>query len=127
MNSIITDGVELTNVDPDGGVTDEEEDVLVDKLVKAIEEGFSFSNTHFKGGATNADVIRMRDEAKNENINRKTARANHKHPITDGFDTVCVATIVKNSVSADLSKMGEQIKDLALSLDNSHNLLRNHI
>ena len=111
--SIISDGAELPNFEPDMG-SDDEEDVLVDNLVKAAGEGFSFSNSNFKGGATKADVSRMRDEAINENNNRKTARANWKQPATEGIDAEYVASIVKNRLSADLSNMGDQIKDLAL-------------
>ncbi|CAN7028336.1 unnamed protein product, partial [Brassica oleracea var. botrytis] len=124
--SIISDGAELPNFEPDMG-SDDEEDVLVDNLVKAAGEGFSFSNSNFKGGATKADVSRMRDEAINENNNRKTARANRKQPATEGIDAEYVASIVKNSLSADLSNMGDQIKDLALSLCNSQNLFQKNM
>ncbi|KAH0922251.1 hypothetical protein HID58_022269 [Brassica napus] len=121
--SIISDGVDLPNFKP-GVESEDEEDVLVDNLVKAAREGFSFSNSNFKGGATKADVSRMRDEAIKENNNRKTARANRKLPATEGVDAEYVASIVKNSLSADLSNMGDQIKDLALSLCNSQNLFQ---
>ncbi|CAG7874340.1 unnamed protein product [Brassica rapa] len=121
--SIISDGVDLPNFEPGVG-SEDEEDVLVDNLVKAAREGFSFSNSNFKGGATKADVSRMRDEAIKENNNRKTARANRKLPATEGVDAEYVASIVKNSLSADLSNMGDQIKDLALSLCNSQNLFQ---
>ncbi|CAF1965382.1 BnaCnng35530D [Brassica napus] len=71
--SIISDGADLSNFESDLG-SDDKEDVLVDNLVKAAREGFSFSNLNFKGGATKADVSRMREEAIKENNNRKTAR-----------------------------------------------------
>ncbi|KAG2265957.1 hypothetical protein Bca52824_073036 [Brassica carinata] len=70
--SIISDGADLSNFESDLG-SDDKEDVLVDNLVKAAREGFSFSNLNFKGGATKADVSRMREEAIKENNNRKTA------------------------------------------------------
>ena len=54
----------------------------------------------------------MHDEAVKENNNRKTARANRKLPATEGIDAEYVASIVKNSLSADLSNMGDQIKDI---------------
>ena len=72
MVSIISDGADLSNFESDLG-SDDKEDVLVDNLVKAAREGFSFSNLNFKGGATKADVSRMREEAIKENNNRKTA------------------------------------------------------
>ncbi|CAN6933690.1 unnamed protein product [Brassica oleracea] len=85
MISIIYDGADIPNFESDVG-SDDEDDVLVDNLVKAAREGFSFSNSNFKGGATKADVSRMRDEAVKENNNRKTARANQKLPATEGID-----------------------------------------
>ncbi|WZZ00154.1 hypothetical protein YC2023_072482 [Brassica napus] len=93
--SIISDGADLPNFVSDVG-SDDEEDVLVDNL----------------GGATKADVSRMHDEAVKENNNQKTARANRKLPATEGIDAEYVASIVKNSLSADLSNMGDQIKDI---------------
>uniref|UniRef100_A0A0D3B9Q9 Uncharacterized protein n=1 Tax=Brassica oleracea var. oleracea TaxID=109376 RepID=A0A0D3B9Q9_BRAOL len=40
-----------------------------------------------QGGATKADVIRMRDEAKKENITCKTASANPKQHVSHVIDT----------------------------------------
>ncbi|KAJ0250217.1 hypothetical protein HA466_0143920 [Hirschfeldia incana] len=88
--SIISDGVEPPNFEPDVEA-DDEGDVLVENLVNAFRQGFSFSNQNFKRGATKADVTRMRD------------------------------------LSADLSNMGVQIKDLALSLCNSQNIFQKKV
>lgn len=101
--------------------------MAVDSLTKAAGEDFSFNNSHFKGGASKADVLRMRDEAKKEISNRKTARVNPKKSLSDGVDAEYVATIVKNSLAADLSTMGDQIKDIGVSLFNSQNLFQKNM
>lgn len=36
----------------------------MDNLVKCIQDGFSFSNSHFTGGVSKADASPMREEAK---------------------------------------------------------------
>ncbi|KAH0860689.1 hypothetical protein HID58_088950 [Brassica napus] len=119
--SIISDGAELPNFEPDVGSNDEE-DVLVDNLVKAAGEGFSFSNSNFKGGATKADVSRMRDEAINENNNRKTARANRKQPATEGIDAEYVASIVKTAylqIYPTWKKMEDLLRNLQKEISDS--------
>ncbi|KAF8092049.1 hypothetical protein N665_0426s0007 [Sinapis alba] len=125
--SIISAEIEQMNVNPELGWSDDEEDVHVENLVKCIEEGFSFSNYHFTGGATKADVIRMCEEAKKENVSRKSAKTKSQKPVTDAIDADYVANIVKNSVAADLSKMSEQIKDLTKSLTTRQTLMQNKI
>ncbi|CAN6854210.1 unnamed protein product [Brassica oleracea] len=83
----------------------------MDNLVKCIQDGFSFSNSHFTGGVSKADASPMREEAKKkrkENLSRKTAKVNLKQPGADALDADYVATTVKNSVSADLCMMGDQ-------------------
>ncbi|KAF8045859.1 hypothetical protein N665_4280s0003 [Sinapis alba] len=127
VNSIISAGVEQTNLDHEDVWSDDEEDVYVDNLVKSIEEGFPFTNSHFVGGATKSDVSRMREDAEKVNITRKTARSHQKQTATDPKNADYVANIVKNCVGPDLQKLDEQIKDLARVFTNSHNLLRNNI
>lgn len=87
MTSIISLGVELSNIDTETEECVEEEDDHVVDLVKAIEEGFSFCNQHFKGGISKDEVYRMREEGKKETGNRKTARAQHSQPAPGGIDT----------------------------------------
>lgn len=127
MTSIISIGVELSNIDPKTEESVVEEDVHVVHLVKAVEEGFSFCNSHFKGRISKAEVDCMREEGKKETVNRKTARAQHSQPVPAGIDTEYVANIVKNSVSSEICKMGHQIKDLAVSLANSQNLFQKNM
>ncbi|KAJ4873733.1 Uncharacterized protein Rs2_44532 [Raphanus sativus] len=45
-------------------MADEVCDVKVDNLLKLLAEGYSFTATMFKGGATKLDVERLRDIAK---------------------------------------------------------------
>lgn len=62
--SIISPGVEISNLESGISVSDDEVDEKVDNLVSAVEAGFPFANSHFKGGVTVADVNRMRQEGK---------------------------------------------------------------
>ncbi|KAF8105997.1 hypothetical protein N665_0149s0027, partial [Sinapis alba] len=104
VNSIISAGVEQTNLDHEDVWSDDEEDVYVDNLVNW-----------------------MREDAEKVNITRKTARSHQKQTATDPKNADYVANIVKNCVGPDLQKLGEQIKDLARVFTNAHNLLRNNI
>ncbi|KAJ0262820.1 hypothetical protein HA466_0032930 [Hirschfeldia incana] len=127
VNSIISAGVDLENFEPNFSEADDEQDELVDNLIKAIEEGFSFSNSNFKGGATTGDANRMREDAKKENLNRQTGKAIQKHSVSDGFNAEHVATLVKNSVAAEVCKIGTEVKDLDLSLGNSQNIFQKNM
>lgn len=69
----------------------------------------------------------MRGEAKKDNPNRKNARANLKEPVVEGVDAEYIANIVKNIISAELLKMGEQIKETVLFLRNSQNLFEKNM
>ncbi|KAH0873574.1 hypothetical protein HID58_070936, partial [Brassica napus] len=126
--SIITAGVEEFHLNPELGSSDDDEDVLVANLVKCVEDGFAFANSHFTSGATKADVNRMREDGKTgKNRSRKNTKVNLKEPITDAVEADYVADIVRKSVSAELCKMGEQIKNLGDNLTTSHQLLRTDI
>ncbi|XP_018463315.2 uncharacterized protein LOC108834473 [Raphanus sativus] len=125
--SIISPGVEIPNLESEISVSDDEVDEKVDNLVSAVEACFPFANSHFKGGVTVADVNRMRQEGKKDNLNRKTSRPNQNQTPPGGFDAEHVAKIVKNSVSEDLSKMAQHIKDIAVSMGNSQNLFQKNM
>uniref|UniRef100_A0A0D3CJB0 Ubiquitin-like protease family profile domain-containing protein n=1 Tax=Brassica oleracea var. oleracea TaxID=109376 RepID=A0A0D3CJB0_BRAOL len=126
--SIITAGVEEFHLNPELGSSDDDEDVLVANLVKCVEDGFAFANSHFIGGATKADVNRMREDGKTgKNRSRKNTKVNLKEPVTDAVDADYVADIVRKSVSAELCKMGEQIKNLSDNVTTSHPLFRTDI
>uniref|UniRef100_A0A0D3CT12 DUF1985 domain-containing protein n=1 Tax=Brassica oleracea var. oleracea TaxID=109376 RepID=A0A0D3CT12_BRAOL len=126
--SIITAGVEEFHLNPELGSSDDDEDVLVANLVKCVEDGFAFANSHFTSGATKADVNRMREDGKTgKNRSRKNTKVNLKEPVTDAVEADYVADIVRKSVSAELCKMGEQIKNLGDNLTTSHQLLRTDI
>ncbi|KAH0879524.1 LOW QUALITY PROTEIN: hypothetical protein HID58_066918 [Brassica napus] len=126
--SIITAGVEEFHLNPELGSSDDDEDVLVANLVKCLEDGFAFANSHFTGGATKANVNRMREDGKTgKNRSRKNTKVNLKEPVTDAVNADYVADIVRKSVSAELCKMGEQIKNLSDNVTTSHQLVRTDI
>ncbi|CAN6890050.1 unnamed protein product [Brassica oleracea] len=126
--SIITAGVEEFHLNPELGSSDDDEDVLVANLVKCVEDGFAFANSHFTGGATKANVNRMREDGKTgKNRSRKNTKVNLKEPVTDAVNADYVADIVRKSVSAELCKMGEQIKNLSDNVTTSHQLVRTDI
>lgn len=120
--SIISAAVDLHNVNPELGWSDDEEDVLVDNLVKSIEDCF-FSNSHFTGEVSKADVTIMREEAKKESLSRKPLKAKLKQPVAESFDDDYFARIVKDSLSADMHIMGEQINNLGVVFSTSQNLM----
>ncbi|KAF2614893.1 hypothetical protein F2Q70_00009610 [Brassica cretica] len=94
-------------------VTEDQNSSCISKIINALEEeeiAFNKASTFGKllaiaretpilgsfwafpyiqtieGGATKADVIWMRDEAKKENITCKTASANPKQPVSHAID-----------------------------------------
>ncbi|KAF8112101.1 hypothetical protein N665_0067s0022 [Sinapis alba] len=80
---------------------DDVQDVLVDNLLKCIENEFSFSNAHFIRGLNKVDVQRIRQKAVKENVPRK-----------------------KTKVSKYLNLLLEQMKHVEKSITSSQNLLR---
>ncbi|CAG7898836.1 unnamed protein product [Brassica rapa] len=126
--SIITAGVEEFHLNPELGFSDDVEDVLVTNMVKCVEDGFVFANSHFTGGATKADVNRMREDGKTgKKRSRKNTKVNLKEPVTEALDADYVADIVRKSVLTELSKMGVQIQNLVDNVTTSHQLLRSDI
>ncbi|KAL0886011.1 hypothetical protein Bca101_009994 [Brassica carinata] len=99
--SIVSDGVDLNNVDAEIAWSDSEDDVLVDNLAKS-------------------DVIRMREEAVKENNVRKTSKGIVRQHRADGLDADYVASTVKQSVSLDLRRMEEEIKNLGQTCTRTH-------
>ncbi|KAF2532422.1 hypothetical protein F2Q70_00029523 [Brassica cretica] len=53
---------------------DDEDDDSVDKMVSLIRDGARFTKKMFIGGATSADVERMREEAEAEALAKKKKR-----------------------------------------------------
>ncbi|KAG2298671.1 hypothetical protein Bca52824_035143 [Brassica carinata] len=113
--SIVSDGVDLNNVDAEIAWSDSEDDVLVDNLAKCIQEGIR------------SDVIRMREEAVKENNVRKTSKGIVRQHRADGLDADYVASTVKQSVSLDLRRMEEEIKNLGQTVSESQNLMRSYL
>ncbi|CAN6898132.1 unnamed protein product [Brassica oleracea] len=125
--SSIANGVELDNVDAEIIWPDPEEDVLVANMEKCIQEGFTFCNSHFTGGASTADVNRMREDAKKENNSRKTTKGNVNPTPGVAFDADYVVSILKSSLSADLRRIEEEIKNIGQTLTKSQNQMESHI
>lgn len=119
--SIITDGVELDNVEDDTHNPEVEEDILVANMEKCIHDGFSFRKSHFVGGATLADVICMREEASKENNTRKTAKRSVNANRADAADADYVVSILKSS------RMEEEIKNLGQMFTKSQSKMRSYI
>ncbi|CAN7062783.1 unnamed protein product, partial [Brassica oleracea var. botrytis] len=125
--SIITDGVELDNVEEGTHIPEDEEDILVENMEKCIHDGFSFRKSHFLGGATLADVIRMREEAAKENNTRKKTKRSVNANSADAADPDYVVSILKSSLSADLCRMEEEIKNLGQMFTKSQSQMRSYI
>ncbi|CDY31760.1 BnaA04g16960D [Brassica napus] len=125
--SIISDGVELDNVEDENHIPGDEEDILVANLEKCIHDGFSFRKSHFLGGATLADVIRMREEAAKENNTRKKNKRSVNANSSDAADPDYVVSILKSSLSADLCRMEEEIKNLGQMFTKSQSQMRSYI
>ncbi|RIA05305.1 hypothetical protein BRARA_K00402, partial [Brassica rapa] len=125
--SIISDGVELDNVEDENHIPGDEEDILVANLEKCIHDGFSFRKSHFLGGATLADVIRMREEAAKENNTRKKNKRSVNANSADAADPDYVVSILKSSLSADLCRMEEEIKNLGQMFTKSQSQMRSYI
>lgn len=107
---------------PDG-----EEDVLVNNLVRWISEGYPCCPSQFVGGASTADVIRMREDAAKENNPHKSSKGIGRQPRADNLDPDYVSSIIQKTISADLSRIGEEIKNLGQTVTNSHNLMRGYV
>ncbi|XP_033142927.1 uncharacterized protein LOC117132527 isoform X2 [Brassica rapa] len=125
--SIISDGVELDNVEEETHIPGDEEDILVANLEKCIHDGFSFRKSHFLGGATLADVIQMGEEAAKENNTRKKNKRSVNANSADAADPDYVVSILKSSLSADLCRMEEEIKNLGQMFTKSQSQMRSYI
>lgn len=124
--SIIPYAAEVDNALNDTVWLDDDEDVLVDNLVKEILDGFMFNHSHFTGGATEADVNIMREQAK-DNINRKSAKNRPKQKLAGQGDVDYASALIKDLISTELRRFGDEIKNLGETFIQSHNHFRNTI
>ncbi|KAF8115524.1 hypothetical protein N665_0026s0067 [Sinapis alba] len=111
-NAAVLSIISVGNKDLSGqskfGWSDEEDDVGVNNLLHKIQEGFQFSHSSFKGGASEADVARMREERINEAEIRKTIKHKTNLMTGDAVGLEYIATTVKARLSEDISRIEVQ-------------------
>ncbi|KAG2250453.1 hypothetical protein Bca52824_080589 [Brassica carinata] len=86
------------------GWYDEVEDVGVDNLVKLINQGYKFCASMFKGGATKADVQRMREDAKERAKEKKSRKAPVNPSTVDGGNCEAAAGLM-DMIKPDLMRI----------------------
>lgn len=100
---------------------DEVCDVKVDNLLKLLAEGYSFTATMFKGGATKLDVERLRDIAKEVGKKkRKNNPVTHKETDDDNRIAGIVMSILKTElqrVDANVAKAVSVAEKTAVQVD----------
>ncbi|KAL0724378.1 hypothetical protein Bca4012_038977 [Brassica carinata] len=103
VQSVILDVNGDTMVDEEFQWTDDEDDVRVSNMMKLIENRFPFTSKCFVGGSTKLDVIRMREEAKAELLNRKTVKPKSglSSQAQDGLDMDLLASMVREKLKED--------------------------
>ncbi|KAF8082639.1 hypothetical protein N665_0817s0013 [Sinapis alba] len=116
--SITSVGNEECNGQGEFGWSDDEADVCVDNLVKLIEEGFSFTQPCFTGGASKLEVERMREETRAEAELRKTTKQKTNHTSVSGLDAEYIASSVKARLSEDLQRVSVDLNRIGTQLKN---------
>ncbi|CAN7104252.1 unnamed protein product [Brassica rapa subsp. narinosa] len=98
------------------GWSDDVEDVGVDNLVKLINEGYKFSASMFKGGATKSDVERMREDAKVRGKEKKSSKAPVKPTGVDGGNCE-VAAVLMDMIKPDLDRIDGNVSSTMRAVD----------
>nr|VDC70586.1 unnamed protein product [Brassica rapa] len=98
------------------GWSDDVEDVGVDNLVKLINEGYKFSASMFKGGATKSDVERMREDAKVRGKEKKSSKAPVKPTDVDGGNCE-VAAVLMDMIKPDLDRIDGNVSSTMRAVD----------
>ncbi|CAN7053728.1 unnamed protein product, partial [Brassica rapa subsp. trilocularis] len=98
------------------GWSDDVEDVGVENLVKLINEGYKFSASMFKGGATKADVERMREDAKVRGKEKKSRKAPVKPAGVDGGNCE-VAAVLMDMIKPDLDRIDGNVSSTMRAVD----------
>ncbi|KAF8092878.1 hypothetical protein N665_0399s0014 [Sinapis alba] len=114
VRSIIFGGDKPVNATPDFEWSDDEEDHLVDNLMKLIDQGYPFSQSCFIGGVTKVEVIKLREEAKAEGIHRKNTKSKQgsSTQTLGGLDVEVVAAVVKDKVKEDFTRIESQLANI---------------
>ena len=89
----------------------------MDNLMSLLEQQFPFNKSSFTGGVTKLEVNRMREDAKTEAINRKTLKPKQTKQTTTSevIDVESVASMVRDKVREDLSRIERQLSTLSES------------
>ncbi|KAL0749493.1 hypothetical protein Bca101_031496 [Brassica carinata] len=102
--------------------SDDEDDDSVDKMVSLIRDGAHFTKKLFIGGATSADVERMREEAEAEALakkkkKRKTPCQTIPTPTQAPVDAELIASLVQAKIKRQIDRVEGKVDDLRESFD----------
>ncbi|WZZ70619.1 hypothetical protein YC2023_081989 [Brassica napus] len=112
--------------------SDDEDDDSVDKMVSLIRDGARFTKKMFIGGATSADVERMREEAEAEALakkkkKRKTPCQTIPTPTQAAVDAELVASLVQAKIKIQIDRVEGKVDDLRESFDQLQEVVKKHI
>uniref|UniRef100_A0A0D3D3T4 Ubiquitin-like protease family profile domain-containing protein n=1 Tax=Brassica oleracea var. oleracea TaxID=109376 RepID=A0A0D3D3T4_BRAOL len=112
--------------------SDDEDDDSIDKMVSLIRDGARFTKKMFIGGATSADVERMREEAEAEALEkkkkkRKTPCQTIPTPTQAAVDAELVASLVQAKIKIQIDRVEGKVDDLRESFDQLQEVVKKHI
>ncbi|CAF1748731.1 unnamed protein product [Brassica oleracea var. botrytis] len=107
---------------PTDAAGDDDDDDSVDKMVSLIRDGAHFTKKLFIGGATSADVERMREEAEAEALakkkkKRKTPCQTIPTPTQAPVDAELIASLVQAKIKRQIDRVEGKVDDLRESFD----------
>ncbi|KAF8115398.1 hypothetical protein N665_0027s0014 [Sinapis alba] len=125
VQSIMLDRNSEISTSPDFEWSDDKDDVMVDNMVKLIEEGYAFKPSCFMEGASRVDVCRIREEARTELQNRKTVKTKVRSftQVLDVLDPDSLASIVRDKLKGDIFLVQSNMSNLQESLVLFQNLV----
>ncbi|CAN7110848.1 unnamed protein product [Brassica rapa subsp. narinosa] len=112
--------------------SDEENDDSVDKMVSLIRDGTRFTKNMFIGGATTADVKRMREEAEaaalaKKKRKRKTPCQTIPTPSQAPVDVADADSIAQDKIKVQIDRVESKVDDLRGSFDLLQEVVKKHI
>ena len=112
--------------------SDDEDDDSVDKMVSLIRDGAHFTKKLFIGGATSADVERMREEAEAEALakkkkKRKTPCQTIPTPTQAPVDAELIASLVQAKIKRQIDRVEGKVDDLRESFDQLQEVVKKRI
>lgn len=114
---------------PEYQYSDDEDDAVVCNMVNLIDQQFPFHNACFSGGVSRIDVSKMREESKQDLVNRKTAKTKSATfaQLEDGVDAEWLASIVRDKVKQDILVVVGEIATLKESLNSLKSTILNEM